>query len=130
MARHRNGYLIMAMIECINDRLQTPYVMVNANMAGVRVPTQHVRNGTIVLNLRPDAIRNFTMTDDIISFNARFSQRDMHVTFPVLAVGAVYAYEDPTDGLTFAYTLDTLSAPKEPETPPPPPKRPTLSIVK
>ena len=54
-------YLIRAIYEWINDNQLTPYLLVNAEEAHVKVPRQYVRDGQIVLNLAPHAIHRLDM---------------------------------------------------------------------
>jgi len=87
-------YLIRAFYEWILDNNLTPYLVVNATMRGVKVPTQHVQNGQIVLNITPSAIGNLQMGNDLISFNARFGGQPFALMVPIKAVLAIYAREN------------------------------------
>ena len=44
-------YLVRSLNEWILDNDCTPYIVVDAGVQGVQVPTEHVANGQIVLNL-------------------------------------------------------------------------------
>ena len=50
-------YLVRALNEWILDNDCTPYIVVDAGIQGVQVPTEHVANGQIVLNISPGAVR-------------------------------------------------------------------------
>ena len=50
-------YLVRAFNEWILDNDCTPYIVVDAGVQGVQVPTEHVANGQIMLNNRPGAAR-------------------------------------------------------------------------
>ncbi|MEC9314480.1 MAG: ClpXP protease specificity-enhancing factor SspB, partial [Pseudomonadota bacterium] len=53
-------YLIRAIHEWLLDNQCTPYVLVNTRHEGVQVPQNYVKDGRIVLNIAPDAIRDLT----------------------------------------------------------------------
>jgi stringent starvation protein B len=94
-------YLLRAFFDWILDNGLTPYIVVNANLPGVEVPTQFVNDGQIVLNVSPSACVNFQMDLEQISFQARFSGQPMLVWLPCAAVGAIYAKENGA-GTVFA----------------------------
>jgi len=94
-------YLLKAFFDWILDNGLTPFIVVNAQLPGVVVPTQFVKDGQIVLNISPSACVNFHMDLEHISFQARFSGQPMLVTLPNEAVGAIYAKENGA-GTVFA----------------------------
>ena len=94
-------YLLRAFFDWILDNGLTPYIVVNATLPDVHVPTQFVKDGQIVLNVSPSACVNFQMDLEQISFQARFSGQAMLVSLPCLAVGAIYAKENGA-GTVFA----------------------------
>ncbi len=120
-------YLIRAIYEWINDNQMTPYLLVNTEFEGIQVPTEYINDGKIVLNIAPDAVRNFHADNDWISFSARFSGKAMELFIPIVAVQAIYSKEN-NEGMFF---------PDE-DLPPPPPyirndvdsEQETISTVK
>ena len=50
-------YLVRSLNEWILDNDCTPYIVVDAGVQGVQVPTEHVANGQIVLNISRGAVR-------------------------------------------------------------------------
>ena len=46
-------YMIRALYEWILDNRSTPYLLVDASVDNVVVPTEYVENGKIVLNISP-----------------------------------------------------------------------------
>lgn len=54
-------YLVRAFNEWILDNDCTPYIVVDAGVQGVQVPTEHVANGQIVLNISPGAVRGLVI---------------------------------------------------------------------
>jgi stringent starvation protein B len=87
-------YLLRAFFDWIIDNQLTPYMVIDANYPGVQIPTQFVNNGQIVLNISPSACVNFSIDLDWISFQARFSGKPTQVSFPCVAVSAIYAKEN------------------------------------
>jgi stringent starvation protein B len=68
----RRPYLLRAMHQWMTDSGLTPHVLVDAGVTGVDVPKEFVREGRIVLNVGYDATRNLDISNDWISFQARF----------------------------------------------------------
>jgi stringent starvation protein B len=128
-------YLIRALYEWIEDNGMTPHILVDADQPGVTVPKQHVREGQIILNINPAAVRDLRLGNDWIEFNARFGGVARNVQIPISAVLAIYAREN---GLGMAFgeekTDDSEPPPNTPsaDQPPakPPRRKPTLKIVK
>lgn len=87
-------YLLRAIYDWISDNDLTPYVLVDANFAGVRVPPQVIKNGQVVLNLAMRAVANLDLGNDWVSFQARFSGVSQSIQIPVPAVLALYAQEN------------------------------------
>lgn len=121
-------YLIRAFYEWIVDNNLTPYVLINATMEGVEIPTQFVEDGKIVLNVTPEAIQELRITNQIIEFEASFGGVPQHIFAPIKAVEAIYAHENGR-GMVFGEEEE------EDDTPPPPPRssksgKPKLTVVK
>ncbi|QGM80635.1 ClpXP protease specificity-enhancing factor [Otariodibacter oris] len=93
-------YLYHAYYNWLVDNDHTPYLLVNADYPDVDVPTEFVREGKIILNVSPRSIGQYNVTDEFISFNARFQGmlRDIYVPFG--AAEAIYAQETG-DGVMF-----------------------------
>jgi stringent starvation protein B len=87
-------YLLRAIYDWISDNDLTPYILVDAGVAGVRVPPQVVKNGQVVLNLAMRAVANLDLGNEWISFQARFSGISQTIQIPVAAVLALYAQEN------------------------------------
>ena len=104
MSSHR-PYLLRALYEWIADNGMTPHLLVDATRAGVQVPSHAVSDGKVVLNVAERAVSQLQMTNEAISFSARFGGVSFPVVVPVLAVLAIYARETgqgmalPVDGL-------------------------------
>lgn len=87
-------YMVRALYEWILDNDCTPYVLVNALDKSVRVPTEHIKNGQIVLNVSPNAVRELELSNDSMTFNGRFGGVPMDIYAPMSAVLGIYAREN------------------------------------
>lgn len=101
-------YLLRAFYEWIVDNNLTPYLVVDATMAGVKVPTQHVQNGQIVLNINPSAVGNLLLGNDAVTFSARFGGSPFALYIPQRSVLAIYARENGA-GTMFTPEEDEMS---------------------
>lgn len=129
-------YMLRAFYEWIVDNNLTPYIVVDANMPGTQVPTEHVRDGQIVLNISPSACGKLQMNNADVSFEARFGGVARVITVPCKAVLAIYAKENGA-GTVFSMEeeLDADASqeglPDDPVPSEKPPKgKPTLKVVK
>jgi len=86
-------YLIRAYCDWIEDSNLTPYVLVDCEKTGVVVPEDLTKEGKIVLNISFSATEKRLITNDSISFKARFSGRSKKVIIPCEAVLSIYAQE-------------------------------------
>lgn len=139
-------YLLRAMHEWMTDTSQTPLVVVDAAQEGVQVPPGHVKDGRIVLNIAWSATRNLQMTNDLITFDARFGGVSHSVTLPMRAVRGIYARESgqgmmfqdepvavPAAGLAPEAPVaadSKAAAAADPDRPKPRPGGPGLRLVK
>lgn len=125
----RKPYLLRALHDWINDNQMTPYLLVDATLPGLNIPTRYVKDGKIIFNLSPSAIQKLQIDPHAISFDARFGGVAMAVYIPMAAALAIYAKEN---GQGFSFQDEPESTPPpEPEAPAPSPgKRPHLKVVK
>ena len=125
-------YLVRAMYQWIADNGMTPHLLVDVSIEGVQVPTEHVQNGKIILNIAPMAVTGLVLGDAEITFSARFSGQSVSILIPVEAVLAVYAKENG-QGMMFSEDDGAISSSddnNDPEPDPDKPKRPSLRVVK
>lgn len=87
-------YLMRAFYNWIVDSECTPHVIVDATKPHVDVPQQFIENGKIVLNIAPSSVIDFSLDDEALSFNARFSGQPMQVYVPLYAIEGIYAREN------------------------------------
>ena len=88
------SYIARALYEWILDNDCTPYILVDAMCRGVEVPREFVRDGQIVLNISPAAVRALVIDNEIITFDGRFGGEALTITVPVDALMAIYAREN------------------------------------
>ena len=121
-------YLLRAVHEWIADNDLTPQIVVNAEYEHVRVPDAYVRDGKIVLNISPTAVRGLSIGNEWVEFSARFGGDSFDVVVPVNAVLAIMARENGT-GMSFPDTGGD-APPPESQRRPEPRGRPSLKVVK
>ena len=127
-------YLLRAIFDWLIENDQTPYLLVDAEATDVMVPLEHVQDGKIILNISLTATRGLELSNEAVSFNARFSGVSMDVYVPTSAALALYSKENGR-GMMFPEEGDEDSQvphsnageiTNEKEKP----KKPHLSIVK
>jgi len=87
-------YLLRALHEWIVDSGHTPHLLVNAEHPGVEVPQSAVKDGRVILNVDPPAVRDLLIDAELVTFVARFGGVSQAVTVPVTAIEAIYAREN------------------------------------
>ena len=102
-------YLIRAYCDWIEDLGLTPHVLVSCEKGGVIVPERLAKKGKIVLNISSSATENRLITNDSISFKARFSGKPQKVIIPCEAVLTIYAQENG-EGVFFDNKLENAGA--------------------
>ena len=116
-------YMVRAIYEWIEDNNLTPYLMVNTTLDNVVVPTEHIQDGRIVLNIASRATGNMHMDNEYISFSARFGGVSRDLWIPMQAVMGIYAREN-SQGLFFDPNEYDNYQPEESEKPTPADKKP------
>jgi len=126
-------YFIRALYEWVVDNNCTPHILVDAHVSATQVPQQHVnKDGQIILNISPSAVKDFFMDNTAISFNARFSGVANNLYIPMAAILGIYARENG-QGMMFEPEANPTPPPATPTPPPAEPttaKRPGLRVVK
>jgi len=106
----KRPYLLRAMHEWMSDNGLTPHIVVDAGREGVQVPTEHVQNGKIILNVSYEATEAFQLSNEQLTFTARFGGVARPISVPCDAVMGIYARES---GQGMIFTDDELPAPPE-----------------
>ena len=91
--RSKRPYLIRAMHEWMVDHGQTPHIVIDTSVDGVSVPPEHIKDGKIILNISETAAHNLKLTNNAVSFRARFSGVPFDVWVPMRSVLGIYARE-------------------------------------
>ena len=120
-------YLMRAINEWLLDNQLTPHLLVNADVQGVEVPNNFIQDGKIVLNIGPHAVEGLRITNEEVTFLARFSGVSQLISFPVSAVLAIYAREN---GRGMMFNEDEDEGPEPDDSGPKPDARPSLKVVK
>ena len=87
-------YLLRALYEWILDNHATPHILVNALHPETQVPQDYVRDGQIVFNIAPNAVKALSLGNELLTFNARFRGIPTDIFVPIEAVMGVYAKEN------------------------------------
>lgn len=114
-------YLVRALYEWIVDNHLTPHLLVNAKAAHVEVPEQYVKEGRIVLNVGPSAVEELSISNEAVTFSARFNEGVSNIYVPINAILAIYASENGR-GMFFSE--------EEEDSTPPGKGKPNLKVVK
>jgi stringent starvation protein B len=117
------------MHEWMTDNNQTPHIVVNAFFDGVSVPTEHIKDSKIILNISDSAAHNLKLSNDGVSFRARFGGVPFDVWAPMRSILGIYARETG-QGMIFSHDSEpanTREAESEIEETR---SRPHLTIVK
>ena len=107
----RRPYLMRALYEWILDSEEVPNILVDTESEDVVVPREFVKDGQIVLNISPDAVRGLSITDDYLMCEGRFSGRSFEVILPMASIRAIYC-RGSGQGLAFEdedYPVDITS---------------------
>jgi len=112
-------YLIRAYCDWIEDSNLTPHILVDCEKRGVIVPKEFVKKGKIVLNISLSAAESRLITNNSISFKARFSGKTQKIIIPCETVLTIYAKENG-EGMFFGNKFEKQGNPNE---------KPSLTIL-
>ena len=87
-------YLIRAYCDWMENSNLTPYILVDCKKTGVVVPKGLAKEGKIILNIASSAVGGRSMTNETISFKARFNGTSEKINVPCEAVLTIYAQEN------------------------------------
>ena len=120
-------YLVRALYQWILDNDTTPYILVDTSSELVLIPPGIANDGKVVLNVSPTAVENLDMTNDHVSFSARFNGVAEDLYCPISSLMAIYARENG-EGMMFPpeEADDTTMTSAEDDKP----SGPTLTVIK
>nr|WP_279052574.1 ClpXP protease specificity-enhancing factor [Acinetobacter tandoii] len=128
-------YLARAIYEWICDNNLTPYLLVDATQPNTMVPEQFIQDGQIVLNIVPHAVHQLHMSNDAITFSARFGGVSRDIYVPLYAILGIYAREngqglffDPNEYENVKIQQDDLKSEPE-QNQEQPKKKPSLRLL-
>lgn len=93
-------YLIRSIFEWCVDSGFTPFISVKA-YDHLDLPREHVKNGEIVFNIGANAVQQLVITNDQVSFMARFNSIARKIEIPMSAVQGIFAKE-VNQGMAFS----------------------------
>jgi stringent starvation protein B len=93
------------------------------------VPQEHIKDGKIILNISETAAHNLKLTNDAVSFRARFGGVPFDVWAPIRSVLGIYARETG-QGMIFSHDADQSEPPELHQEIEETRSRPHLTIVK
>lgn len=100
-------YLVDALIRWLLDNECTPHVVLQTDFPRVKVPSEHIKDNRIVLNVSPQAVHNFSLGPKGLEFDARFGGVPQHVFAPVGAIVGVHAKESK---IGFEFEVESSSS--------------------
>ena len=103
-------YLMRAYHQWMEDSGLTAHILVDCSHPEVVVPKQFIQQDKIVLNITTSATETLVLSNEYISFKARFSGQSIDVYIPIYAVLSIYAGENG-EGMMF----ETQEQPAETE---------------
>ena len=107
-------YLLRALYDWISDNDLSPHLLVDAGVAGVRVPASAIHDGRVVLNITTRAVSKLEMDLHGVRFLARFGGVSQNIDVPIEAVLAIYARENGK-GMMFPNDESSDPAPTTPD---------------
>ncbi len=102
-------YLIRAYHEWMEDSGLTPHILVDCSKPSVTVPKQFVQQGKIVLNISNEAADSLNISNEAISFKARFDGKSQEIYVPSNSVLTIYAGENG-EGMFFENEANDIEA--------------------
>ena len=107
-------YLFKAYYDWLLKNDITPHLWVDATVPKVQVPSEYVKDGSIILSLLPTAISEFICMPRGISFKARFKGVSEDIFIPYIAMEQLIALETGS-ALPIGKMLEQLDLSPEPE---------------
>jgi stringent starvation protein B len=121
-------YLIRAIYDWCVDQGLTPHLAVRVD-SQTRVPVGYVKNGEIILNIGPEAVKDLQLGNDYISCGGRFGGVAHDIVVPVGAVIGIFARESG-EGMAFEVQETPAPEPQGGGETPAPQGKPRLRVIK
>jgi len=75
-SKSKRPYLIRAMHEWMGDNGHTPHIVIDTTLDGVTVPTEHIKDEKIILNVSHSAAHNLKLTGADFIRDGNLCKRD------------------------------------------------------
>lgn len=96
------------MHEWMGDNSHTPHIVVDAFLEGVSVPAEHIKDGKIILNISDSAAHDLKLSNEAVSFRARFGGVPFDVWVPMRSILGIYSRETG-QGMIFSHDAETVT---------------------
>ncbi|WMJ09301.1 ClpXP protease specificity-enhancing factor [Nitrosomonas sp. sh817] len=100
MNQSTKPYLIRSIYDWCSDNGFTPYISVKV-FKELDIPKEYVRDNEIVFNISAIAVHELNISNDGLSFTARFSGIAKRLDIPLDAIKGIFAKE-VNQGITFS----------------------------
>jgi len=117
------------MHEWMADNSHTPHIVVDTSFENVCVPAEHIKDGKIILNISGSAAHNLQLSNEAVSFRARFGGVPFDVWVPMRSILGIYARETG-QGMIFSHGAEVVTPEKARQDINETHSRPHLTIVK
>ncbi len=88
------SYIAKATYDWLTDHGFTPYMLVDTEYEGIVVPTKYIDDEKkILLDLSPQAIKEFHINDHEVTFEATFDGEPMSLVIPIEAILEIFSKE-------------------------------------
>lgn len=88
------SYLVRAWRDWTLDNNFTPYIVVDCRFNNVKIPDSFQNQEKLTLNVSNIAANNFSLTQNSLSFSARFGGKLEQINLPILSIIGIYAKEN------------------------------------
>jgi stringent starvation protein B len=102
-------YLIRGLHEWILDNHFSPYLLVDCTNSEIEVPSELIKDNEIVLNIAESAVQNLRLSNEFITFSARFDMTSHNIYIPMDSVKAIFAQEN-NQGMWFEVNTTSIPA--------------------
>jgi len=117
------------MHEWMGDNCHTPHIVVDTSFEHVNVPPEHVKDGKIILNISDSAAHDLDLSNEAVSFRARFGGVPFDVWVPMRSILGIYARETG-QGMIFSHDAEAVTPTEVKQDVDETRSRPHLTIVK
>ena len=105
-------YLLEAMYRWIIDSNCRPLITSRTDILGVVIPEGYAEDNEVVLDVSPEAIRDFKISETLVTFQASFEGDGSMIRLPMPAILGIHAAEN---GLGIEFDADEYQPEALPE---------------